>query len=505
MTVPPKPRGRFPVQLAKPLLKAYLLGLVSSTAPRIIKVLVLAAKGKLDHKSVTYSLASIIQKAVAWYRFPAFCGVLVGGSTLLQAPISVLMVALSRILQSSHKPISRKFVERFSRLVSAFLSAFVSFWLLNSTATIDESYTISSIEKSQNKAMLKSSEPFRDPPETALQKGKFATKAPSLQRRPLAGKTMDLTLFAAIRALDITITSLWSRARILSENKKKLISRTTPLALFCFSAATIMHAWFYTPSRLPRTYNRWISTAADLDRRLLLALRHARYGTFIYGKDTGMRPLLGSLARDLGLPEIVGDPAETVPVPCELVHMGYAKSCEGHALLRFFRGWLFAAKMYAPLQLVTLLRKARSKGISWSSVVRATVDMARSSSFLGGFIALFYYGVCLSRTRLGPKLFSRRTVSAQAWDSGLCVLGGCILCGFSMLLEHQRKRLEILFFVLPRAAATWLPRYYLREDRWKEHLVFTLSTAIVFTTAQEDPRRVRGMLGNVLNGILKVK
>lgn len=37
-----------------------------------------------------------------------------------------------------------------------------------------------------------------------------------------------------------------------------------------------MHAWFYTPSRLPQTYNRWISAAAELDHRLVLVLRHVR-------------------------------------------------------------------------------------------------------------------------------------------------------------------------------------------------------------------------------------
>ena len=270
-----------------------------------------------------------------------------------------------------------------------------------------------------------------------------------------------------------------------------------------------MHAWFYSPSRLPQTYNRWISAAAKLDYRLLLVLRHARYGTFLYGKDTGMAPLLGSLAKDLDLPQEWGDPAKTIPVPCELVHSGCGPSCEKHALIRFWRGWLFAAKMYAPIQLLVLARKARfginqRKGLSREAVLRACADVTRSSSFLGAFIGLFYYGVCLSRTRLGPKIFSPKTVTPQGWDSGLCILAGCLLCGASILVEHQRKRLEILLFVLPRAAATWFPRRYLREHRWKEHLAFVISTAIVFTTAQEAPERVRGMLGKVLHGILKI-
>lgn len=226
-----------------------------------------------------------------------------------------------------------------------------------------------------------------------------------------------------------------------------------------------------------------------------------------------MASLLGSMCRDYGLPEAMGDPAQTVPIPCELVHMGRGKSCEKHALSRFWQGWFFAAKMYAPLQLIVLIRQARLRRrtgerfrlrLPLPVVLGAFGNMARSSAFLGAFIAFFYYGVCLSRTRLGPKLFSYKTVTPQMWDSGLCVLAGCLLCGSSILVEQARKRVEILFFVLPRAAAVWFPRQYLPEHRWKEHLAFTLSAAVVLTTAQEDPRRVRGVFGNLLNSVLKM-
>jgi hypothetical protein len=88
------------------------------------------------------------------------------------------------------------------------------------------------------------------------------------------------------------------------------------------------------------------------------------------------------------------------------------------------------------------------------------------------------------------------------WDSGLCVLAGCCLCGCSIGFETAQKRLEILFFVLPRAAAVWFPRRYLKENKWREQCAFALSTALVFATAQERPERVRGFLGRVLRGVL---
>lgn len=321
---------------------------------------------------------------------------------------------------------------------------------------------------------------------------------------------MDLTLFAVIRALDVLVgaTTPLAPSSVLRKATSKL-----PGPLFCFSAATIMWSWFYSPSRLPRSYNAWISAAAELDHRLVLALRHARYGTFQYGKDTGMAPLLGSMARDYGMPEEAGDPAKTIPVPCELVHMGCGKSCERHALWRFWRGWAFAAKMYFPLQLFVLVRHVMKTGrpgnllagLSTKKLTAAIKDATTRSSFLGAFIALFYYGVCLSRTRLGPKLFSPKTITPQMWDSGLCVLSGCLLCGLSIFLEESKRRLEIVLFVLPRAAATWFPRRYLPEHRWKEHLAFALSAAVILTAAQEDRRRVRGVFGSVLRRVVSTK
>lgn len=223
-----------------------------------------------------------------------------------------------------------------------------------------------------------------------------------------------------------------------------------------------------------------------------------------------MAPLLGSMARDYGLPEDLGDPAKTIPVPCELVHMGRTSSCEKHAIWRFWRGWAFAARMYFPLQAIILARHIKKTsrpdnklaGLTQDALLKALGEATRHSAFLGAFIASFYYGVCLSRTRLGPRLFSSESVTPQMWDSGLCVLAGCLSCGLSLLIEESKRRLEIVLFVLPRAAATWFPRLYLPEHRWREHLAFALSAAIILTTAQESPKRVRGVLGSVLHKVL---
>ncbi|PVI07117.1 hypothetical protein DM02DRAFT_352762, partial [Periconia macrospinosa] len=493
---------------------AYLLGLVSSAGPRAFKVVLLLSKRKLTLQAAWHQLVTIFQQALSIHRFPFFCASFIAGSTLLQLPIQALLIQALRlhIFPLSHGLTKLHRISHLAKFTAALISASFSFILLNSRSC-------SHLAVSRNTQVLPSSHlefikpgPFDEPPESGVQEVDDATlHIKSLSRADLAGKTIDLTLFAVVRAADVLIQGAKPRLSSGSSSKARSLARAITPLLFCFSAATIMHAWFYSPSRLPHSYNTWISRAAKLDHRLLLVLRHARYGTWKYGEDTGMGALLGSMCHDYGMPEECGDPAKTIPIPCELVHMGCGKSCEKHALIRFWRGWRFAATVHAPLQFIVLLRSVKNNtrpgnklaGLTQSAILRTLTNVARNSSFLGAFVALFYYGVCLSRTRLGPNLFSYKTVTPQMWDAGLCVLGGCILCSLSIFIEEARKRIEILLFVLPRAAATWFPRRYLPEHRWKEHLAFSLSAAIVVTAAQEDSKRVRGVLGSLLHSLLK--
>jgi hypothetical protein len=182
-------------------------------------------------------------------------------------------------------------------------------------------------------------------------------------------------------------------------------------------------------------------------------------GQFVYGKDTGQAPLLQSMCADYGWPKEWGDPAKTIPIPCEMVHMGCGPNCEWHAISRFYRAFRFSYAMYFPLQLLVRIRSKQPL----TSISHAAKEAARSSSFLALFITFFYYSVCLARTRLGPKLFSRQTVTPMMWDSGLDVGAGCMACGWSILVESPRRRQEIAFFVAPRAAAALLPRRYPKE------------------------------------------
>lgn len=292
--------------------------------------------------------------------------------------------------------------------------------------------------------------------------GSTSVNALNPARPELVGRTMDLTIFTATRAVDVIACLAWNRwsRRRKMQNRWTLAESLVPgladAGVFAMSAAIVMWAWFYQPERLPRTYEKWIGEVAKVDTRLIEALRRARRGIFVYGKDTGQAPLLESMCKDYGWPLEWGDPRKTIPIPCEMVHMGCGPNCEKHAVSRFARTFKFACATYIPLQIVLRLRGMKSP----AALRRAISEGAQSSAFLASFVSLFYYAVCLARTRIGPRVFDRKTVTPLMWDSGLCVGAGCLMCGWSVLVEKERKRQELALFVAPRAAATVLPRLY---------------------------------------------
>lgn len=275
------------------------------------------------------------------------------------------------------------------------------------------------------------------------------------------------------------------------------MSTITDPSIFAASCALIMWAWIYTPDRLPRSYNKWIKTAAAVDHRLLVALRRCRWGEIKYGVETGQAPLLQGMCKDYNLPLSYGDPVQSIPFPCELVHMSTGKNCEYHALSRWSRSFIWAISTYLPINLLLLARSPSKNGVK-----HALKSSARSSAFLASFIALYYYGICLGRTRVGPSILGTHTSARQQMDSGVCVGSGCALCGWSVLIENAGRRKELGLFVAPRALATLFPRRYLWENQWRENAAFAVSTAAVFAYIAEKPERVRGVFGKVLRKVL---
>ena len=364
--------------------------------------------------------------------------------------ISVLIL---RGRQSSYRVRTARYT--VSRFFAAFLSAWFSLRILNTkdlTLISKDSVPVRSRDDRRNDAST-----YRPGPET-----KAAIDVGNADHESLfARKTLDLTIPVAFRALDTVIVNLWrlstaqAAGRPCSSSISIAVARYADTAVFALSSGIVMWAWFYLPNRLPRAYNQWINEAAQVDSRLIELLREARADRLIYGKNTGHASVLQGMCEDYGWPLIWGDPKKTVPIPCEVVHMGTGPSCHWHAAVRFSKAFKFALLRNLPLQL--LIKARRPSPTAFKKACEAAI---RSSAFLGAFVALVYYGICLSRTRLGPVLFSRKTITPMMWDSGLCVRVGCILCGWSILIESEKRRPELAMFVAPRALATFIPSEY---------------------------------------------
>ena len=433
--------------------------------------------------------------SLALRRFPTFCAALIGGYTCLQIPLRRLYDFFCIIVEGKNPRSRRLYKGRCAvpRFVAALVSAWFSLQFLNKfkPSRVNEVTTTRRPESSQV-----------DDRDAGLEAGTISPINSTDSEAPIlfAGKTVDLTILAASRALDTLMINLWRRSQshYPPTTTCNAISQHSSTLLFALSSGTIMWAWFYHPTRLPPTYNKWIASAADVDPRLINLLREAREGNMIYGKDTGHAHILQSMCRDYNWPLEWGNPGVTVPIPCDVVHMGIGPNCHYHAAVRFTRAFRFALATNFPLQ---LLVKARNP--SFKAFRRACQEALRSSAFLGAFVGLFYYGVCLSRTRLGPKFLSYSTITPQMWDSGLCIGTGCVLCGWSILLEAERRREELALFVMPRALGTLFPRAYDARGFWKERVVFAFSIAVVFTAVEEDSGMVRGVLGRLLHKILR--
>lgn len=458
--------------LLKPLMRAYILGYASSTTPRLLALCLTIIRGKMKQKpnqsGIAKSAFQILRGGLELQRFPTFCATLVGCYTffgiIIQQLVFIYLPNLSSLIKL-----------RLSRFISAFIGAWLGLKLLQS----------------------------KESPEY-IQDVTFETPSGRVSKKiRLAGRTIDLTLFAVTRAIDVVGGSIWSRRRnqlkaVGKVNRfHELISKLADPLLFSASSAIIMFNWLYTPEKLPRSYCKWVRSAAAVDMRLISGLRQLRNKALIYGIEPSYPHVFTDLCRDYNWPLEWANHAKTAPVPCEIVHLKDGPSCEYHALARLIRSTTWAMSTYLPLNLMLVLRQPSSKAL-----LRAVRCAMRSSIFLGTYISLFYYGICLVRSRIGPLIFGKSNASLQYIDSGLNVAGGCVLCGWSVLIENSGRRRELALFLVPKALATFFPRSYPMEQQWKESIVFSISTAIVFTAVTEKSNTVRGLLGRVLKTVL---
>lgn len=278
---------------------------------------------------------------------------------------------------------------------------------------------------------------------------------------PLRGTFVDpveLSLHAAVRAAEHALASATSNGQLpaaLREHGATLV--------FVAACTQIMFSWFYQPEALPRSYAVWIDRMAQMDSRLLTALRQLRSGRVRYGRAS---PILRDYCLDHHLDPRQADLVHG-HIPCSIVHPRCGESCAANLGERAWRGALAALLVYVPVHtlagLVALVPKllalhrgaggtaapeASSRVAAAGAAVLATAarvasNSARSSAFLGLFIGLAWYGVCLTRNALKS-------------DLSLGPFMGSFLAGWAILLEPQRRRAELAMFTVPRALhAAW--------------------------------------------------
>ncbi len=284
--------------------------------------------------------------------------------------------------------------------------------------------------------------------------------------------------------------------------------------LFTASCYVIMFTWFYYPQRMQARYARWITAVADMDTELLEALRAIKQGRLIYGekplppRESATHPsppdadhLLGPMCLRYSQDPELGNTGITVPIPCYLVHATVSHNCEVHAAWRFWRGFKTGfLYIYLPLNLLLSLKRLKAARGSRTNLGRIVADLVRNSAtsaaFLGSFIMLNWYCVCLARTRLGPKLFPRATAQQleDTWGPGL----GSALCGLSVGLESPHRQPELSLFVFSKAIDILaLPQKFGSQYPGLDTLLFSLALG----TLVQRKDNVKGYFGKLIKSM----
>ncbi|OBZ79774.1 hypothetical protein A0H81_01130 [Grifola frondosa] len=291
--------------------------------------------------------------------------------------------------------------------------------------------------------------------------------------------------------------------------------------VFWACSARIMWCFFYKPERLPRSYNKWIMTMANIDPRLLTALRALRSDAFSYRKGLSSPPdLISSLASDLGYPPSWGE-ASLLPayggkqadaawnilqvsnrrgvggMPCEIVHGGMGGgSCTANAGIRGAQAFAEAVALYLPVHVLPILLTRPRTLLHIPRLASTLLSVIRSASFLSAFVSSIWYAVCLTRTLLLARLFPQ--VSHDFWDGPFgCTFVGSLVCGASIWIEQGHRRGEMALYVLPRAIRACLPDKWImsgrRSVRITERVMFVLSLSTLVTAAMHRQDSLRGL------------
>lgn len=428
-------------RIARPSLKAFILAFLYVALPKLLAIGVKSVK-KGDYRLILLRYAKIIKRGLHPLKFPMFAANLIAGINVLEP---LVYQGLKRLRLTN--PVYNLFV---STLISSLISSLTFF--------------------------------------------------PLFQRHIINRNrhyTLDLTLLVVTRAADTVFTSTMSRLVPAS------VAPFGDGLLFIIACYFIMYSWFFTPNKLDPNYCKWITSAANMDPEIVEMLKGIKDGDFDYNRQKiPEQDVLAPYCRRYNEDIRKGNLNINQPIDCYVVHAFQTKSCEVHALWRFYRGILFAYKIYGPINAFMLLFP--KKNVKYSArIIKALVSTARSSCFLGTFIGLYWYAVCLARTRLFPLLFPH--IPKTRFDNTVAPAFGAFLCGFSSFVENAKRRKELALFVAPKALGTLVSSNDSEFHLKVETLAFSVSMAILVAFCKSDPSKVRGIFGLGIQQVFSTK
>jgi hypothetical protein len=144
------------------------------------------------------------------------------------------------------------------------------------------------------------------------------------------------------------------------------------------------------------------------------------------------------------------------------------------------------------------------------SLTHVLFAAVRSSTFLGSFIGIIWYCICLVRTRIGHQVLG---LDQTLLDDTLGPLVGCMMCGLSLLIESKHRRGEMTLYVVPRALFSLTERILSphQKGRWWEEsiasgaetLAFAASVMVVMDGLFKDKSMVRPSIRGLMSWIMK--
>ena len=220
------------IKIVNPVLRAYTLGYLASTGPRLIGFL-----GIMRRKDISANdklkLATILKTSTEPNRFPTAAALIVAGATAVPRVVLAILRWLSTLLGTRS---SSRATNKRVRHICTFLSAWLAFDLLNR----DKGW-VRKRAQSRGAADVDISN-LRAPNRHQLPNASY--------QPPYAGKTIDFTLFAFFRALDVLAITTWMRTRSRKWHPEHQMPRLAKFGkrmadpwIFASSACVIMWSW----------------------------------------------------------------------------------------------------------------------------------------------------------------------------------------------------------------------------------------------------------------------